>query len=272
MSTVRDAAFELFRRRGMTTIFGNPGSTELPMLGPFPEDFRYVLGLQEAVAVGMADGYAQASGAHRARQPAHRSRRRQRRRRDLQRACKPRAAAGDRRPAGAIADDDAGDAHQPRRGRGAEAVRQVELRATASRGRAVRARPGDPSRDAAAGRPGVRVDPDGRLAGGAASRSTSRPRSRAPSAAERSPTPGRSRRWPRGCARRALRCSWRARTSTPPEAGTRRSSSSSPSACPSGPRRRRAAAASASRRATRPFRACSRRPSRRSPRRSPATI
>jgi benzoylformate decarboxylase len=62
MTTVRDASFELFRDRGMTTIFGNPGSTELPMLGPFPEDFRYVLGLQEAVAVGMADGFAQASG------------------------------------------------------------------------------------------------------------------------------------------------------------------------------------------------------------------
>src|SRR5438046_7391483 len=46
----------------MTTIFGNPGSTELPMLADFPDDFRYVLGLQEAVAVGMADGFAQASG------------------------------------------------------------------------------------------------------------------------------------------------------------------------------------------------------------------
>jgi benzoylformate decarboxylase len=62
MTSVRDASFELFRRHGMTTIFGNPGSTELPMLGPFPDDFRYVLGLQEAVAVGMADGFAQASG------------------------------------------------------------------------------------------------------------------------------------------------------------------------------------------------------------------
>ena len=62
MSTVREATFELLRARGMTTIFGNPGSTELPMLGDFPEDFRYVLGLQEAVVVGMADGYAQASG------------------------------------------------------------------------------------------------------------------------------------------------------------------------------------------------------------------
>jgi benzoylformate decarboxylase len=62
MPTVRDAAFELFRARGMTTIFGNPGSTELPMLADFPADFDYVLGLQEAVVVGMADGYAQASG------------------------------------------------------------------------------------------------------------------------------------------------------------------------------------------------------------------
>src|SRR5437763_5225558 len=62
MSTVREVSFELFREHGMTTIFGNPGSTELPMLADFPSDFRYILGLQEAVAVGMADGFAQASG------------------------------------------------------------------------------------------------------------------------------------------------------------------------------------------------------------------
>ena len=62
MPTVRDATFDLFRARGMTTMFGNPGSTELPMLADFPGDFRYVLGLQEAVVVGMADGFAQASG------------------------------------------------------------------------------------------------------------------------------------------------------------------------------------------------------------------
>ena len=62
MATVREAAFELFRSTGMTTIFGNPGSTELPMLADFPDDFDYVLGLQEAAVVGMADGYAQASG------------------------------------------------------------------------------------------------------------------------------------------------------------------------------------------------------------------
>ena len=62
MPTVREAAFDLLRAHGMTTMFGNPGSTELPMLADFPEDFRYVLALQEAVAVGMADGFAQASG------------------------------------------------------------------------------------------------------------------------------------------------------------------------------------------------------------------
>jgi benzoylformate decarboxylase len=66
MPTVREATFELFRAHGMTTIFGNPGSTELPMLADFPEDFTYVLGLQELVVVGMADGFAQAT-----RRPTH---------------------------------------------------------------------------------------------------------------------------------------------------------------------------------------------------------
>ena len=62
MTTVREATFDLFRAHGMTTIFGNPGSTELPMLADFPEDFTYVLGLQELVVMGMADGFAQATG------------------------------------------------------------------------------------------------------------------------------------------------------------------------------------------------------------------
>lgn len=62
MATVKDATYELLRAHGIDTIFGNPGSTELPMLAGFPGDFRYVLGLQESVVVGMADGYAQASG------------------------------------------------------------------------------------------------------------------------------------------------------------------------------------------------------------------
>jgi benzoylformate decarboxylase len=60
-TTVRDQVFNLFRVFGTTTIFGNPGSTELPMFRDFPADFRYVLALQEVVAVGMADGYAQAT-------------------------------------------------------------------------------------------------------------------------------------------------------------------------------------------------------------------
>jgi benzoylformate decarboxylase len=53
--------FDLLRQAGMTTVFGNPGSTELPLFRDFPDDFRYVLGLQEAIVVGMADGYAQAT-------------------------------------------------------------------------------------------------------------------------------------------------------------------------------------------------------------------
>ncbi|MEJ8814748.1 benzoylformate decarboxylase [Variovorax ureilyticus] len=57
--SVRDAVYKLLREFGMTTVFGNPGSTELPLFMNFPEDFRYVLGLQECVVVGMADGYAQ---------------------------------------------------------------------------------------------------------------------------------------------------------------------------------------------------------------------
>ena len=60
--TVRDAFFRLMRDLQIDTIFGNPGSTELPMFRDFPSDFRYVLGLQESVVVGMADGYAQATG------------------------------------------------------------------------------------------------------------------------------------------------------------------------------------------------------------------
>jgi benzoylformate decarboxylase len=59
--TVRDAVLQLLRSFGTTTIFGNPGSTELPLYRAFPNDFRYVLGLQEAAVVGMADGYAQAT-------------------------------------------------------------------------------------------------------------------------------------------------------------------------------------------------------------------
>jgi benzoylformate decarboxylase len=60
--TVWAATYDLLRELGLTTIFGNPGSTEQPFLKNFPSDFEYILGLQEATAVAMADGFAQATG------------------------------------------------------------------------------------------------------------------------------------------------------------------------------------------------------------------
>ena len=151
MTSVRDAAFDLFRERGMTTIFGNPGSTELPMLGRLPEDFRYVLGLQEAVAVGMADGYAQASGRRHARQPAHRARASATRSAAIFNAQANKSplliTAGQQvRPQitmqANLTNRDARRVPQP--------YRQVEPRAAAGAGRARRPRAGDPPRDAAA--------------------------------------------------------------------------------------------------------------------------
>lgn len=60
-TTVRDAAFAVFRHFGVDALFGNPGSTELPMLKGLPADLPYVLGLNEAVVLAMADGHAQAT-------------------------------------------------------------------------------------------------------------------------------------------------------------------------------------------------------------------
>ena len=60
--TVRDATLAVLREFGVDRVFGNPGSTELAFLNAWPEDIQYVLGLQEASVVGMADGYAQATG------------------------------------------------------------------------------------------------------------------------------------------------------------------------------------------------------------------
>ncbi|MFF4806298.1 benzoylformate decarboxylase [Streptomyces sp. NPDC002144] len=62
MTTVRDVTYELLRTHGLTTVFGNPGSNELPFLAGMPDDFRYILGLHEGAVLAMADGYAQASG------------------------------------------------------------------------------------------------------------------------------------------------------------------------------------------------------------------
>lgn len=62
MPTVRDITYQILRARGLTTIFGNPGSNELIFLDGMPPDFDYVLGLHEGVVLGMADGYSLASG------------------------------------------------------------------------------------------------------------------------------------------------------------------------------------------------------------------
>jgi benzoylformate decarboxylase len=60
--TIHDVTYDLLRKLGITTVFGNPGSTEQTFLQDFPEDFTYVLALQEASALAMADGFAQATG------------------------------------------------------------------------------------------------------------------------------------------------------------------------------------------------------------------
>ena len=163
MATVREATFDLFRAHGMTTIFGNPGSTELPMLADFPDDFTYVLGLQELVVVGMADGYAQATG-----RPTH---------------VNLHTAPGVGNAVGGIFNAQANksplvitagqqvrpqitiEANLTNRDatRRAPALRQVQPRAAACPGCSRGAGPGHPPRDAAAPRARVRVDPDGRL-------------------------------------------------------------------------------------------------------------
>ena len=61
-TTVRSVTFDLLRSLGLTTVFGNPGSTEQPFLQEFPGDFRYILALQEASAIAMADTFAQVTG------------------------------------------------------------------------------------------------------------------------------------------------------------------------------------------------------------------
>ena len=59
MGAVRDQFWKLAAELGMTTVFGNPGSTEMTYLADFPDHLRYVLGLQEGAVTSMADGFAQ---------------------------------------------------------------------------------------------------------------------------------------------------------------------------------------------------------------------
>ncbi|HUP86966.1 MAG TPA: thiamine pyrophosphate-binding protein [Acidimicrobiales bacterium] len=64
MATGAEVLLDVLRTEGVTHLFGNPGTTELPLIDALAgvDDPRYVLALQEATAVGMADGYAQMSG------------------------------------------------------------------------------------------------------------------------------------------------------------------------------------------------------------------
>lgn len=58
--TVRDATFDAMRRHDLTTVFANPGSTEIALLTGLPPDLEFVLALHEGSVVGMATGYATA--------------------------------------------------------------------------------------------------------------------------------------------------------------------------------------------------------------------
>lgn len=60
MRTVRDATFDVLRRHGLTTIFANPGSTEIGFLTDLPDDLDFVLALHESAVVGIATGWATA--------------------------------------------------------------------------------------------------------------------------------------------------------------------------------------------------------------------
>jgi benzoylformate decarboxylase len=58
------AFLDILKQEGVGIVFGNPGTTELPLMDAFAveHDIKYILGLQEAALMAMADGYAQASG------------------------------------------------------------------------------------------------------------------------------------------------------------------------------------------------------------------
>ena len=60
----KQAFLQILRQEGVSVMFGNPGTTELPLMDGLAREpgIHYVLALQEAVAIAMADGYAQASG------------------------------------------------------------------------------------------------------------------------------------------------------------------------------------------------------------------
>ncbi len=270
MTTVRDATFDLFRRHRMTTIFGNPGSTELGMLADFPEDFRYVLGLQEAVAVGMADGFAQANGT-----VGH---------------VNLHTAPGVGNGVGAIFNARANKAPLLVTA-GQQARSLITMQANLTNRAAVEVpkpfvkwsyeppRAADVPYALAQAIHQAALPPSGPAFVSIPMDDWAVELDHVDFATQiardvtgaRAPTGRRSRRSRSGCARPAARCSSPAPTSTPRAAGTRPSRSSSASGSPSGLRRRRAGIGSAFPRTTPPSRASCRRPSARSRKSSPRT-
>jgi len=61
-ATVREATFDVMRQFGLTRIFGNPGTTEIPFLVGLPDDLEFVMGLHEGSVTSIATGYALATG------------------------------------------------------------------------------------------------------------------------------------------------------------------------------------------------------------------
>ena len=62
--TGRSAFLELLKDEGVTHLFGNPGTTELPIMYALEDhpELTYVMAMQESVVVSIADGFSRASG------------------------------------------------------------------------------------------------------------------------------------------------------------------------------------------------------------------
>ena len=161
--TVRDAAFEVMRRHGLTTIFGNPGSTEIPFLTDLPTDLT--LRARSARGLGGRDGDRLRTGPRRAgvRQPPHGGRSRQRDQRDRQRPRLPRPARDRGRPAGSPADRVRAVPHRASARAAGRRVSGLASAAGPRPGRARRDRARLP-RGGGGARPGAGRGADGRLA------------------------------------------------------------------------------------------------------------
>ena len=236
VTTVREAAFDLFRRHGMTTVFGNPGSTELPFLARLPRR----LPLRPRPSRG-AWRSAWPTGTRR-RPAGRRTSTSTPRRASATRWARSSTPRRTSRRSVITAGQQARSLHDspgPLTNRDAAAraasLRQVELRAAARRRTSPCDRARDPPRDPAAAGARRCLDPDGRLGHRGRRRPTPKH-----VLARRGLRPGRgppdTRRRPRQATRgsRAARRSSPAPTSTPPAAGTRPSRSPSARSFPSG--------------------------------------